>query len=337
VGGVTLECILGHSAGRPVVLGFACAETLHGLSFADVLDEHSGKGYQRRFNPSHSLDFRRYIQRPGSATIPLTFNLRPSDNGAWLIKRLPAGRARIEIPDASTKVLAQVDCQHRLGHLSDLSVELPFMCFVGLTEREEMEVFSVINGKAKGLNASLLDFHDAQLSHDLAHDRPELFIALFLRNEPSSPWYQQLDLGGVSGMDRRASLRTFQKAVQRFLRRTKILSKSSADDAARAILDFWTALTMVLPTQWAKPRNHLLTKGIGVYALMELAADMYSEADDSSISRDFFAGRLADFAPDFDWSADGPLRGLGGESGVSAAVNLIREARKRTRLKVVRK
>jgi DNA sulfur modification protein DndB len=51
------------------------------------------------------------------------------------------------------------------------------MCFLGLTEREEMEVFNVINSKAKGLSTSLLDFHDATLAADLASDRPELFIA----------------------------------------------------------------------------------------------------------------------------------------------------------------
>ena len=51
--------------------------------------------------------------------------------------------------------MAQVDCQHRLGHLSDLPIMLPFMCFIGLTEREEMEVFNVINSKAKGLSTSL--------------------------------------------------------------------------------------------------------------------------------------------------------------------------------------
>lgn len=32
-----------------------------------------------------------------------------------------------------------------MNRTSDLSVELPFMCFVGLTEHEEMEVFNVIN------------------------------------------------------------------------------------------------------------------------------------------------------------------------------------------------
>src|SRR5262249_26431614 len=159
------------------------------------------------------------------------------------------------IADRDQKVLAQVDCQHRLGHLGELSVELPFMCFIGLTSREEMEIFNVINSKARGLSSSLLDFHDAQLSLDLSAERPELFIALFLRNESRSPWYRQLDLGGTStsGLARRASLRTMQKAIKRFLAKTKILQAQTAEDAAAVVLDFWAAVAHILPDRWSKP------------------------------------------------------------------------------------
>lgn len=60
---MVFEGILGMSAGREVFLGFAPANILHSLSFADVLDEDTGRGYQRRFNATHSLDFRKYIQQ----------------------------------------------------------------------------------------------------------------------------------------------------------------------------------------------------------------------------------------------------------------------------------
>ena len=73
---LTIDCTLGRSAKRAVLLGFAPAHILHSLSFADVLNEDTGRGYQRRFNAQHSLDFRRYIQQEASSTIPLTFNLR---------------------------------------------------------------------------------------------------------------------------------------------------------------------------------------------------------------------------------------------------------------------
>lgn len=334
----TIDCILGQAAGRRVLLGFASANVLHTLSFADVLDEDTGRGYQRRFNSQHSLDFRRYIQKPNSATIPLTFNLRPRSDKAWRIVKRAGSRAVLEVTSPGTKILSQVDCQHRLGHLSDLSITLPFMFFVELSERDEMEIFNVINSKAKGLSGSLLDFHDAQLSADLAGDRPELFIALYLKNEARSPWYQQLDLGGSSssGMARRASLRTLQKAIKHFIVRTKILTSNSIEESAQIVLDFWAAVAIALPQEWANPRKHLLTKGIGVYSLMDIAADIYCEASKPRVfDKKFFSAVLADFAPDFNWSSDGPLKGLGGEGGVKTAVGLIREARRKARFKVV--
>jgi len=336
--GVEIQCLLGQAAQREVLVGFATAGLLHELSFADVLDEDAGRGYQRRFNSQHSLDFRKYIQKSTSTTIPLTFNLRPRDDSAWRVVRNGVRSACLEIDPGAGKVLAQVDCQHRLGHLSKLSVELPFMCFIGLSQREEMEIFNVINSKAKGLSSSLLDFHDVQLSRDLAKDRPELFIAIFLRNEPSSPWYRQLDLGGssTSGMKRRASLRTIQKAIHHFIQRTRIDQARPIEDVSQIVLDFWSAVALVLPEQWARRRQHFLNKGIGVYALMELAADLYTEAADKHVcDKSYFAAALGDFATEFDWSTEGDLKGLGGEGGVKTALARIREARRKARFKVV--
>ncbi len=318
------------------MLGFAPAGILYALSFADVLDERTGRGYQRRFDHRHSLDFRRYIQTEGSATIPLTFNLRTgSDDGVELLEA-DDGALNVRIPDG-LKPLAQVDCQHRLGYLSDSDTVLPFMCFLGLSAREEMEIFGVINGKARGLSRSLLDFHDTQLCNDLAAERPELLVALVLKNEPSSPWFERLDLGGasVSGLERRASFRTMQKAAKGFLRRIQPDRRASAEDAARLALAFWVAVERVIPHVFTQARTHLVTKGIGVYALMELAAELVNEQNSSAVlDADTFVLALADFAPQFDWSSGGPLKGLGGEGGVSAALSLICEARNRVRLRV---
>jgi DGQHR domain-containing protein len=296
----------------------------------DVLDEGTGLGYQRRFNSTHSLDFRRYIRQPGSTTIPLTFNLRPRTDDAWRVVKHGQGIARLEIDTAAGPVMAQVDCQHRLGHLADLDIELPFMCFVGLTVEEEMAIFTVINRKAKGLSRSLLDFHDASLCEDLANDRPELFIALCLSNDPASPWCGLLDVGGnkVSGLTRKASLRTLQKAVRRFLVRSAILKQRTAEEAARVVLDFWVAVSVAMRGDWARPRGSLLAKGVGVYALMDIASDMWRESG-YGLTRDMMIAQLSDLAAQFDWSSNGPLKGLGGESGVSAAVAQLRAIRSR--------
>ena len=292
-----LEGVIGQSANRKVLLGFAPANLLHSLSFADALDEETGRGYQRRFSPKHSLDFRKYIQQAGASTIPLTFNVRPSREGAWRLVEITNGKARLEFPDSTGKVLSQVDCEHRIGYLDDLEIPLPFMCFIGMSEREEMEVFNVINSKAKGLSTSLLDFHDATLASDLGSERPELYIALHLNNNSESPWYRQLDLGGnsTSGLLRRASLRTMQKAVRRFLSQSKILESRSPDEAAEMILDFWAAVAVVLQEAWDNPRRYLINKGVGVYSLMGIAADVYVEAAGRTCDKRFFVNKLSEF------------------------------------------
>jgi len=330
--------VTGQSVGREVFLGFGCSSILCSVSFADVLDEETGRGYQRRLNPQHSLDFRHYARQPNSTTIPLTFNARPCSNGAWRLRK-PGGLATLEISRTVRRVLARVDCQHRLGHIHDLDVQLPFMCFLGLTKREEMEIFNIINSKAKGLSASLLDYHAATLAADLATERPELFIALHLNNDQRSPWYRQLDLGGnaTSGMRRRASLRTMQKATKRFLTSTKLLRSVSTETAAEIVLAFWWAVAQVLEGPWAAPRKHLLTKGVGVYTLMTIAGDLVNGQPVPSLcDRAFFVLQLSDFLPQVDWSNTGPLKGLGGEVGVKEGTALVREVRVRSTLKAVK-
>ena len=336
---IVIECLKGRSAHRPVLLGFAPADLLYRLSFPDLLDEDSGRGYQRPFNERHSQDFRRYIKEPDSSTIPLTLNLRRSATDEWRLVDLPNGRVRLEIAADAGKVMAQVDCQHRLGHLGDLPIPLPFMCFIGLSEREEMEVFSVINSKAKGLSTSLLDYHEAQLAEALTEERPELFIALQLNSLEGSPWHRRLKLGGkaTSSPKRIVSLRMMQLAVYEFLKATKLLPKTPTEDVVRMLLDFWRAVGAVLPKEWADPRRHMLTKGVGVYALMRIAADIVAECQAAGRPCDkrAFTTALSDFAGAVDWSTSGPLKGFGGQGGVKQAVEFIREARKRARYKVV--
>lgn len=337
---ILIEGLLGRCGGRQVFLGFAAAKVLHGLSFADVLDEARRTGYQRRFNDRHSLDFRKYIQTPNSTTIPLTFNLRNSAKAYWDIRSEKNGRALLTIVgDTQTKVFAQVDCQHRLGYLEDSDVPLAFMTFIGLNVTEEMEVFYTINSKAKGLSSSLTDFHEAQLANDLSKEKPELLIALYLNEQKDSPWRGQLDLGGdrTSGLKRRASLRTMQKGVKRFIADSKILEKKSATEAASTVLEFWKAVASVLQAQWLVPRKHFLNKGVGVYSLMSIAADLYQDSIRLKVACDqmFFTEALSAFAINFDWTNQGPLKGLGGEAGANKAYGLLRNLRNKSQLRMV--
>jgi len=127
-----------------------------------------------------------------------------------------------------------------------------------------------------------------------------------------------------------------QKAIKRFLKATRFLKLRSPETAAEIVLCFWKALAEVLPEQWTNTRKHVLNKGVGVYALMDLAADLYNEAADATrVDKRYFINALSDFARLVDWSTEGPLKGLGGEGGVRTAVEYVRDVRRRSRLKVV--
>jgi DGQHR domain-containing protein len=328
---LTFKGQLGHCGDREVFIGFATAAELGRISFPDVLDEVTGNGYQRRFNREHSLEFKRYIQEPGATTIPLTFNLRPDRKG-WKVKNGPSG-ATLSVDISKEPVMAQVDCQHRLGYLRGSQIPFAFMAYIGLSIDEEMEIFRVINGKAKGLSGSLLDFTEARLvEDDLKTARPELFLALVLHEDQRSPWYQRLDLGGnrTTGPLRIASLRTMQKAARRFLREAGLSNKDVDNSTATLVIDFWRAITVVLSKQWNQPRQNMLVKGIGVYCLMSLAGELFRESVIKRVAcdLDYFISALSDFVHGIDWSNKGPLKGYGGASGADAALALLRQIRR---------
>ena len=321
--------ILGACGDKEVFLAFASARDLSRISFADVLNEATGTGYQRRFSKQHSLDFRRYIQTPGSTTIPLTFNLRPESRKLWQLIRSDGNSAVLHIGEGSRRVLSQVDCQHRLGFLADMDIPLAVMIYIGLNETEEMSVFNVINAKSKGLSRSLTDYHELKLLDNVEKEKPELVVAIRLNQDPSSPWHMQLDIGGnrVSGMKRRASLRTMQKAVRRFIKETRPSDVKSIEELYGVIEAFWSAISIVLPQEWENPRKHFITKGIGVYALSSIAADLCRESvrlNGKLPDERTYIQFLERFISRLDWSSSGPLKGLGGEAGVSEAVRLIR-------------
>jgi len=329
---------LGYSGGQRVFIGFASGSLLCRLSYADVLDEQGGVGYQRRISREHSLAFKRYIQGEGATTIPLTFNLRTSHAAHWqLVEKSPAGCAMLKLNASQGKALTQVDGQHRLGFLDDSPIVFAFMTYIGLSEAQEMEVFRTINGKAKGLSGSLLDYTAAKsFGADLAKADPALFIALGLNREELSPWRGGLDLGGqrTVGPRRIATLRTMHLAAERMLKAAHICGEVDAAEWLDRSIAFWRAVAMALPAQWANPRQHMLCKGIGVYALMSLAGYLVREAGERTVTLDYFVSKLSDFIDRIDWSNHGPLEGFGGEKGADKALDLLLEVRKENYLRL---
>lgn len=319
---LSMTVLLGRCGQLPVILGSAFARDLRAVSFADVFDEVAQTGYQRPCDRRHAQEFRAYIEKPGATTIPLTFNLRGSPGAAWQLAPPagPAGSAaelRLRVPAPhEERVVARVDCQHRLEMMSESTVPLAFQCFLGLTPQDEMRVFSVINSKAKGLNPSLIDYHQSVLL-DVARDAADLYIAKRLHYDPASVWHNNLKLGGMAtqGATRRMTLRGMRHAVQIFLHHG-LIGDLPIQEQYEVVAALWSAIVRTWPNVWKDPRKHLLTKGIGVQGLSLLGADVVKLAmrEGEELTEATFEHHLARLR-DFDWSNSGPFRGLGGRGG----------------------
>lgn len=312
--------IVGHCGGQKVFMGFATSRILYAHSFPDVLNEDTGKGYQRPRNIEHSRDFRRYIQHGGASTIPLAFNLRKEMNDCWDVKMGDFPHATLFIKGKS-KCLAQVDCQHRIGELGEDDVPLAFMSFIGLEVHDEMALFNIINSKAKGLCTSLTDYHESNLLQNLATDAPHLYLARRINEDRNSPWFMMIRYGGEtsSGHKRRTSLRMMQKSIQKLLASSTVLKKMPIEDQYGIIMAYWNAVRTVFPKAWEDHRHHLLTKGVGLYSLTLLLGEILRTSEPGKLNEDFFARFLRPLTNSIDWSSNGTFSDVGGQKGANEA------------------
>jgi DNA sulfur modification protein DndB len=315
----------------PVVLGAAPASALFELSFADVLDESADTGYQRPFDEAHSKEFRSYIERPGATTIPLTLNLRGPEGAGWRLRRGRNGEATLSVRvprPGAPPVMARVDCQHRLGMMAESAVQLTFQCFLGLSVPEEMAIFNVINGKAKGLSSSLLDYHTTKLVEGYEATHLELYVAKRLNEDPRSVWRGTVKLGGVAtqGSHRRVSLRGLQSATKLLLKHSLLgPAQLSNDEVYGFVRDYWRAIAATWPSAWRDPRRHQITKGVGVTALSLLGADIINACLSSGkIPTEKAMKEYLHPLGEVDWSNAGIFKGFGGRAGAARAHDCLR-------------
>lgn len=315
---IVINGILGICGNQKVFLGFADADQLYELSFADILNEDTGFGYQRPYNKQHSQDFKNYITLEGSSTIPLTFNLRKELSVFWTIEGSNNQNAKL-IVNKGKKVLAQVDCQHRLGELRSIKIPLAFMSYIGLGLRDEMALFTVINSKAKGLSSSLTDYHESNLLSDLANEAPHLYIARKLNEDPKSPWYKMIRYGGetTSGLKRRTSFRMMQIAISKFLKTMD--SNMTVEEIYILIRNFWSAIKTTFQDEWKDHRHHLLTKGIGLYSFMMLLVDITKCHTSITYEPKAFQNILKSLHGKINWKSDGTFSDAGGHKGAREA------------------
>ena len=318
------------------------------VSHADVFDQDTNReGLQRDLSPSHAAGAYEYAARKPDKNHPRAFpevvlNIRDRDVLQVEPVEGDGGRVRLifnvdAIRKAKTVKVSRVDGNHRLYYTAGderrqpILLPAPFQIHIGLTKDQETGLFVDMNANQKGLNTSHLSWLVNRLNEEEMEmkEHPERWIALRLAADPLSPWYGIIHMGGSKAGAREQSLirPVNLKSLEGGVKRT--LSKSAyvhdiTDIKAQYILlrSFWQAVKQVFPEEWAKPKEYLILRNLGVVSLSTLAGTVIDRClARQRIDMADMARYLAQSRGTWDWRADAVGdRSVGGMSGNRAAL-----------------
>jgi len=344
----TLTCptVRAKVLGVNVYRGFANVCDLADVSRADIYDaQKNPKGTQRDLSPSHARDAYEYVKNKELGFWPevflcarrndvVTFRPVSQDMPDLGILEIDVASARGERSIA----ISRVDGNHRLHYgngtetgYSRIEKLVSFCLAYDLTREEEIQLFKDINKNQKPMNTSHLDGIEVRLTpeEELKRRTPELYIAQRLHRDTKSPLHGRIYEGGKKPVGVDIPLRGMRTGIQYMLSRSTQLPRlADAEAQYRVIRNYFDAVKEWQPKAWASPKDYILFRGSGLWAICFLGAHVIDRAllqDQFSVKQILTVLRSG---KDWDWSRKGDFIGLGGRAGALEISN--RVARKLT-------
>ena len=137
-----------------------------------------------------------------------------------------------------------------------------------------------MNANQKGLNTSHLSWLVSRLSKEEVQmkEHPESWIAIRLAEDPLSPWYGIIHMGGSKagareqGLVRSVNLKSLEGGVKRTLSKSAYIHDITDIKAQYVLIrKFWQAVKQIFAEEWAKPKEYLILRNLGVVSLSTLA------------------------------------------------------------------
>jgi len=327
-------------------------------SQADIFDQVSNPGgLQRDLSPKHASDAYDYVRRGRDPNYPRAFpeivlNVRD---------KKVLQREEIETREDGTKLVrlsfdldkmrdgrvcvSRVDGNHRLFYAAGddrrepLMTFAPFQVHVGLTREQERSLFVDINANQKGMNTSHLAIMRARLTpeEEEIKNHPDRWIANRLAEEVDSPWHGLVHLGGsktgsrTQGLTRPVNFASLQAGVGRTLAKSQYIHDLTDPEAQYLVIrNYWDAVKLTFAKEWARPKDFLLLKNIGVMSLSILGGTIIDRCmARSTVSIEDMARYLHQVEGTFDWGKDATgERSISGMSGNRAALIIAGELAK---------
>lgn len=300
---ITGTC-LGHKAYR----GFAPLKDLSEISRADIFDQDKNpSGTQRNLSVQHARKAYQYETEAQNAFYPeMILNIR--DKSFFKFREIEEhGETKFGIlefikdPIATEKiVVSRLDGNHRLWFANgrergmDPVGRPASFCIVVLEDlNAELELFRDINDNQMGMNTSHLQNITVRLlgAKALKFKNPSLYIVQRLQKDKGSPLAGMIHEGGkVRKGATLAGLTTanLANAVKDMLTRSAKLTHFPEPDAQYEVIkNYWLAVQKWLPEAWKRPRDFVIFKGVGLYAISYIGIEVI----DRSLSRGKFTSQ----------------------------------------------
>lgn len=330
----TLEVpvIRGKVLGVTVLRGYARICDLASISKPDIHDQKKNPtGTQRDLSPKHARAAYEYVKNRDLAFWPEVFLCtRIHDATEYIPSSLDPdiGVLRVNLGVAQSPnqiAISRVDGNHRLWYVDGTQegfdpVErtVSFCLAYNLSLEEEIILFRDINNNQRRMNTSHLDNIEARLTPEEQQKRtqPELYIAMKLGRDESSPLFGRVYEGGKKSSGQHVPLRTLKSGIQyMFSRPTKLTALKDAEAQYRLISNYFAAVKKWQPQAWDEPSKYLVLRGSGLWGVCFIGADV--------IDRVLTQGKFGvedmyqtlSSGKDWNWSNKGDFQGYGGRGG----------------------
>lgn len=297
--------LAGTCLGHKVYRGFGPLDALAELSKPDIFDQETNKvGTQRNLNLPHARRAYEYSDKSDAFYPEMILNVRDASFVKFSAVSEEADSTFgmlefIKDPEKSDKiVVSRLDGNHRLwfadGHekgMKPLSRPVSF-CFLTIEDqKKELELFRDINDNQMGMSTSHLQNITARLLGDkaLKVQDPALYIVERLMRDQDSPLRGRVYEGGKARKERLLTgltVANLKSAIKDMIGRSAKLSQLPDSEAQYVVIkNYWSALREWLPKAWKNPRDYIMFKGVGLYAISYLGIEV--------IDRCLLKGRFA--------------------------------------------
>ncbi|WP_135557118.1 DGQHR domain-containing protein [Paenibacillus cymbidii] len=316
-----VENVLQHKMrGKIIYLGNLSTSAALKLTYVKPYDHPSGKGYQRPVDSKRCNDFALYLSKgDNSLFTPILLNAESH----WEFVSYDKNRSSFGRLICKDKA-SLMDGQHRLGGIqrytkdTNSEIHVPFLAFHYLDEDEEINLFDIINTKAKGIGASLSKYLKRN-SDDISWVATQLII----RGE--SPFHFIGTLTGKRNSGRHVTLQNLYKVLE-LLFKPEQLKGLPKEEKLLLSLTYFNTIKEQFNVEWLDYKEFRITHIVCLNALAIIGAEIITRISDSEFKQKNYQRISKDVKKlkFIDWSYEGALKFIKGMSGSRAlAADLI--------------